>query len=470
MSNNGAIIVSNVFVGGFGTENGANLPHEVINFFKPDNFEELGNEYFLFLPPFGIISNEKNSKGERVLKDGIRAIIFVRTTENGLLEILGKAEGEVSYEIFGAKRKKKKVIIDNDDYKNNIQQIEYGNISLKQIFEANGESASYYSCTAKEVLIPNQTAYIKLGKNVTGVDNVFEVRAGALQRLNSSSMKAYVFPDNKYQYEDFERILNSSIWETASQPVTFDYYQSINDDNIIKAIRKQDDEVIYSNMLYYLFSNHKDLLQSFIANVLKLDIRLDEKYEVLREENRVDLCIKSKGFCIILENKIKSGINGVKFYDKNKEEDEQITKEDKTLYQEANLAFKSGVLVYKDNNQAKIVSQLSKYYVLTKKGDKEKEIDGYHEEQIHCFIIKPDYHTFNLDKYYLGDKYTQINYSAIFDCFATFKSDKNANDYPYLAEFIKALYKHTQDTDNEFRNEMLKRMDKVISLKKLKNS
>ncbi len=466
MSNNGAIIVSNVFVGGFGAENGTNLPHEVINFFKPDNFEELENKYYLFLPPYGTISNDKNSLGERVLKDGIRAIIFVRTTENGLLEILGKAEGEVVYGIAGAKREKKIVSVDNEEYKNNIQQIKYGNVSLKQIFEANGESAAYYSSTAKEVLIPNQTAYIKLGKNVTGVDNVFEVRAGDIQRLNSSSMKAYVFPDNQYQYEDFKKILNSSIWETASQPVTFGSYQSINDDNIIKAIRKQDDEVIYSNMLYYLFSNHKDLLQSFIADVLKLDIQLGEKYEVLREENRVDLCIKSKDFCIILENKIKSGINGIKLYDKNKEEDEQITKEDKTLYKEVNLAFKSGVLVYKDNNQAKIVSQLSKYYVLTKKGDKEKGIDGYNEEQIHCFIIKPDYHTLNLDRYYSGDKYTQINYSAVYNCFAMFQPDKNANDYPYLAEFIKALYKHTQDADNEFRNEMLKRMDKVISSKK----
>ena len=206
--------------------------------------------------------------------------------------------------------------------------------------------------------------------------------------------------------------------------------------NFFRITRQQDNEVMFSNMFFYLFSKYPELMVDLIKRISKNKIIISKKAIVEREKEHMDLRIIDD-YYIIIENKIKSGINGMKTDNETKD-------------------FKRG-------EDGKYLSQLSDYYGKAKKhfesenGDDQKTDD---ELPIKGYIFTPNYNDIDIDKFSCGDKYKKIKYSEIYEFFKNYQESTNDNvikEDVYFKDFIKAIEKHTKDVDDEFREELMQR-------------
>ncbi len=184
----------------------------------------------------------------------------------------------------------------------------------------------------------------------------------------------------------------------------------------------------FSWLFKYIFEASKEGFVKFSMEVLKINYT-DEEFEVIREsEYNIDILVKSTNHIIVIENKIKSSINGI---------DE------------------------KHNIGSKLVqTQLSKYYKYIQK--------TYPNKEKKYFIFAPNYNHLKLDSYECGENYQLIEYKEIYDFF-----EKNKNLYKnikYFSEFLFALEKHTKPIDNNHEEIMYRRFCLAIKRSKSKKS
>ena len=221
---------------------------------------------------------------------------------------------------------------------------------------------------------------------------------------------------------------------------------SIKDNNyiykkpFISILGKQYDELAYSNMFAYFFQKYPEMFVEFIKNIdpdiKNKDINTNELYEVKREEGRIDLLIYTKNNVFIIENKIKSKINGEKY---NVYSEEYVT------------------------------NQLVKYYDFINGHDNENDEEetykrNYKEDNQHYYIFKPNYNDIDIKKIRDGfaddnhkdrvDRYKSINYSELLKAFNECKTTIDEVDKKYFEEFKNALELHTESTDNIIEKEM----------------
>ncbi|WP_297923965.1 PD-(D/E)XK nuclease family protein [uncultured Campylobacter sp.] len=71
-----------------------------------------------------------------------------------------------------------------------------------------------------------------------------------------------------------------------------------------------DDELSFSNWIVYYLRNDAQLFLKFASEILRLNI--SEDAQILREYKNIDIFIKDQNHAIVIENKIKSGINGIR--------------------------------------------------------------------------------------------------------------------------------------------------------------
>lgn len=487
------IIVNSMFVGDYG-RTADNLPHEVINLYKTDKCET-----YIYLAPYGRLG---------FCKDRIKGILFVRSAGNGFVEILGKVENICeSYvdeliipkakndeqasrweKIKEAFEKKNKEIIESQEER--TKEIKYDECSLADLHKSNvGGIPIYVSCKVDKFYLPKKTHYLALDEEKYKIDprknsatpmwKCDDERIDnkeKIAKINNQSMRVVYSNKEKdgnlYRPKQYNILCSvfscKELWAEDISTMKYNPSHSndevVNSNNIFKAARLQDDEVVFSNMFFYFFSKYKrDILLQFICKVLKkkeqnieknvkISDNKDRSCIVEREKDRMDICIRGKDYCIILENKIKSGINGIKAKLSEDDDPPEPCKVDTT---------KREVV---DKSTEKISSQLSKYYNIARDDYK------YAEDKIFCFVLRPEYvGKLNLDDYLDGDKYTQISYKELYDFFNTVlnvhekkKQEElvfiEDEDICYLNQFCKALYKHTKAVDDEFRTDMLIRM------------
>lgn len=430
------IIVNNLFVGSFGFDE-ANIPLEVINFFKADD-----NGCYIYMAPRGQLGTSK---------DDVAAIIFVRSAFTGVVEVIGKTDKIIESYVDGLKYtndNEKKVKVMPDEQRDVISKIKYGKHSLKEIFEKNGSGESVYvSCKVENVYIPKKSYFIALSEDyankamlcpenciIMPYENNNEDKP---KKLNNQSMKViYDEKETPNQYETLKGIItNNDLWEKLSDKDKYEISKKniVDDDNIFKVIRKQDDEVVFSNMIYYFLSKYKkSILPEFVKDVLDINIVIDKNAIVQREKNRMDISVITSNVFIIIENKIKSGVNGIK-----------------------DCSVEKG----------KISSQLSKYYQIAQEENNSTKMN---DRPIKCSILHPEYSHLNLSCYEKGEEYKQISYKKIYEFFSRITDNSQRNipwegsDLYYANEFKNALYKHTTVTDRAHRDELLKRLKRRI--------
>lgn len=465
------IIINNTYAGNYGADKD-NLPHEVINFFKSDK----NDEFYVYITPYGTLNNE-------ITKKEIKGILFVRSVGDGLVEVLAKAElgksGEFytqgislygenksdpskshsikSIRVKGEQPKESKSTAIIEKKKKELQElnktIKYGGTSLKEIHKANQkDNEILVSLKVEKICLPKKTFYLSYkSTNATeSNDDIYLIKEETEEKgkkINNQKMIAYYYEDNEQTKDSYNKLSaiiedkDKKLWKDSSETPTYNSQNILDEfkiyDNFFKVTRQQDNEVMFSNMFYYYFSEYPELTQKFINDVLntKLDkqIELSSVAHVEREKERIDLRIIDDNNYIIIENKIKSCINGTK---KNKESDD----------------------FEKEND--KYISQLSVYY---KKAEEKNKLDNKKRE-IYGFIFAPNYSVIDdeyKEKFLHGEKYKIIHYSEIYEFFKNI-SNELSEEPKYLSDFTKALKKHTEKTDDEFRKILMLRLKSRI--------
>lgn len=393
-----------------------NIGHEVINLISDDK----GRNY-VYVNHDGIINEKYN--------DSVKAVLFVKHVEKGVLEIIAKAEGlkQVLY-----KSSEEEMISRQMDYINE-NEIRYGGVELYKVYgdKSNDKTADKISITfeAEKVLKVKKPFYlIHDEKKIFYYDSENNYRF--LHEKNFASQKLKMYYDSDEYPEDYQQLddllSNDDIWEGNDRNQSIhieDFSEQTIYNSFISIIEKDRDEQLYSNLLAYFFTQNKPLFCQFALDVLGVDA-LSPNFRICREEitnnkKRIDLLIydSKNGNVIVIENKIDSKIHGVK-------------KSDST-----NL----------------LASQLSEYYEHVNTTEKYEEIPQNHK---YFFVFVPNHNNIRLEKYIAGDQFTPIQYSEIYDFYYRHAGDMIHVDY--FREFMDALSLHKDTKDNR-EYEIMKR-------------
>lgn len=388
------IVLCKMYTGDYLVEN---IGHEIINLYKCDN----GSNY-IYLPYDGKFSDIHSGK--------IETILMVRNIGNGVVEILGKAEGITEIYKEGQPEKEQKDYIQKNG-------IKYGGVPLNRIFENNKYQYIFLTFKAEMVQTPLKKIYIKFGETIKETKQA------------KTSLKQYISSSEQpNDYKNLQAIINDKqLWGNDTEKVPISENLTVQapeiETNFFEICGIQDSELAFSNALAFFMEKYPELVSRFAKDVLKENFDTAKDFSVAKEEGdnatgRIDLLLRNKDKIVVIENKIKSHINGLVFNRKTKELDK---------------------------------TQLEKYYNYANKEAKEKK------KELKCYLLMPNYNDIDISDYGAGDKYTKIYYSQIFD----FLKKQNITDM-YLKDFMKAMNKQTKKYDNDLYIEMKRRFFQQI--------
>lgn len=444
----GKILINSVYVGDYGYDRN-NLPHEMINFFRDDN-----DKFFIYVTPYGTVDSE-------LTLNDIDTVLFVQSVKNtsGMVEVLAKAviKHDDNCKLFteginltkkGAKFKSEE---EKDKYLAGIEEEPiYASKKLSEIHASNKvDNDIHVTMRVSEICLPKTTFYLTTNEeNLHKRANVYFVTDQ--KKIANQSMKAYYdnFETKDSGGNSFDVINNQILWKDANETPRCDSLTIGNNvssqKNFFSITRQQDNEVMFSNMLYYAFTEYPLIINEFYEKVLKID--KDDNIIVEREKDRMDIRLIGEKSYVIIENKINSPINGM-----------FLERDDIKNHCQKNYTYQDGYRA----SDGKYVSQLCKYYGLAeeynKKTQKKRHIKG--------FVLKPNYIEIDrdfLDKYAEGGNYSPLNYSNVKEFFEKYLKDNKLDDI-YLLQFIKAMEKHSEDTDCEYRKVLLERLYERIN-------
>ena len=390
---NKEILLNKMYAGGY-LSIGDNIGHEAINLLKADD-----GEYYIYVTKDGKIGANRK----------IKCILLVRNSGlTNTLEVIAKADDELDLN--------KKI---------NLSDINYSGCNIEEIFENNSENNGQYNndilvtFSAKSLQKPKKPLLIKFD---TEENKIIDEKFNTLIQLTSKPMKRspkmYFSKDYK---EDNYKVLNDFI-TTKDNWIDYEEKQNLIEDiknnNFIDLVNKQYAELTYSNLFAYIFASDEDLFKDFCDEVL--EIKNAEFESVAKEEKNIDILVKCKNINIVIENKIRSGLNGIK---KNKQ-----------------------------GNNENLKTQLNKYEEYMKKEYKDKEA--------RYFIFLPDYN-YLITKEMSGD-WKLITYSQIYKFY---EEHIKTCEIPYFKEFVYALSKHINKTDESLEVEMKRRFENIIKSK-----
>lgn len=412
------IMLNKMYVGEYLSRNN-NIGHEVINLIKTD----FGENYISAMP-YSKIPNNKRGK--------VKTVLLIRPCNSNLVEILAKAEVEdvpslEHYEqiqyirenniIYGNKFLDKIYQNNNNEYYDNSIFITFKVTDLKRV-------KPYI-----KLFIINSEKYIEL--NSDNRYNVFLIKNTDLRMRNFQ--KYFTKEDESNGYKTLQSIIdNENFWEKENttkqiaevKPNPYKY------NNFIDIVDKQYAELTYSNLFSHIFKSDTELFSQFAKEVLFIE-DMSKNITVAREQGHIDLLINDSENVIVIENKIKSDLHNIRY----------------------------------DSVENKIKSQLDDYYEQISKNDKYKNSDKY------FYLFVSDYNRINKtiniynDKCSSGKiKYKIIPYSKIYEFFS--REDiykKYSGKIPYYNEFLYAIQKHINETNNNLEIEMLNRFILAIN-------
>lgn len=375
----GEILINQLFAGSY-LEEGSNIGHEVINLFRDDN-----DDNYLFITPSGIVNGHN-----------VERVLFVQNIKgNKTMEVVMKAEG--LHETTG----------------DEIKQIFYSGVNIVDIFKKNlyhGEldatsidiMATY---RADKVLFPKKDKRI-----IITVDSTYEAEDDNSviilmdpdkSKIVGQKMRTYLSKESyPMAYDIVENLLkDDDMWEekNTTQKLTSDGSYVGSNISFLEIIRKENDELIMSNLLAYYFSYNHKMFARFEEEVLGVN-DFGTSFEIIRESKKnIDLWIRDKRHIMVIENKIKSGLNGKTDDGKN---------------------------------------QLNKYYEYTESFKKEAGVD-----ETNYFIFVPNYNDIVLNNPITKYNYKIIYYSEIYDFFRRYAAEY-LND-KYFPDFLSGLKNQT---------------------------
>lgn len=319
-------------------------------------------------------------------------------------------------------------------------------LKKKSVYLTNNKVKFKYLCQGAEVFYLNQT-------NLSSTSQATYLN---LDDFNATEIGLDGSAKIKYTFKDFiKKIIDN---ENNAQKLKLDEFEKGFEPSFLTRIKKEYDELSYSNLFAYFFSISPSISSWFFKN-LKIDkknLNLDVAGSIIdkivniskdewsalggesvsREERNIDIIIKAKEHLVVIENKIKSALNG--------HDDEDI-------------------------NGERCKDQLIRYY---------KYIESNYNQKNKIFLIfAPDYNpidkenlgTFILDnnEISMSKIWKIVRYSEVLECFSKYDYEKDKNFSPHdkmlYAEFLKALKVHTVESLQNYYREMQIRMRKLFN-------
>ncbi len=516
---------------------GENLGHEVINLIKPDESEEC-NSYLVYITNDGKIKDKFHKEEWKA-----SCVLYTRwckreykddnnqTKTLSMQEILAKTEGKLVNLI--------------DDYKNNKKNKEYTKIHLKSLekYTYDGKGLEEIFSKNKHVTQPILYATFEVDKiiKVKPEYRVFivddketwekcreinnnneeensekkeiqnpkeefiyineDVEPHNKLNFSSRSLKQYVvngMHNNKNLEQVYNNIKNKIIkgdfWAKGNENPVRTYKElkdanlivsGVNKNNFIGIIRQEYDELTYTNLFFHIFKSSPELFCEFANEVLKIKtLSSSDNLRFVREEGNIDLLIDDmeNKTLIVIENKIKSGINGVRHDEAGEEVGNQLSKY---------IHYTFGYVVDKGSDKNGYTYKRLKSEI--DDNDEERESNGYENyKDRHFFIFAPKYKNFkvndinsNVHKFLIKKSeykegtdtklkdiegvnidelnYKIIDYKKIFDFFnKKERKEKYQSKIEYYDEFLYAIDRHSNDTDNIQERQMYERFAQRI--------
>ena len=267
------IILSRMYAGDYLKEN---IGHEVINLFKSDN----GNNY-IYVNKDGKIASKYNNS--------VEAIILVKHVEKDVMEVVAKA-AELEQVLYKSNKTA-------DDIKHQIDYIEqnsitYGGVYIYLVYGNSDIEKITVTFKANKLRKVQAPVYLVQDKNKLD----FYKNSVFLPQKHFSLQSLKMYYSEKELSEDYS-ILQSMLetekyWESTNSTETLslsdidDWHQR---NSFISIIRKEYDELVYSNLLSYIFEQNRLVFLEFAQEVLKINT-LTRDYEIIREsENNIGL-------------------------------------------------------------------------------------------------------------------------------------------------------------------------------------
>ena len=389
------IILNKMYSGNYLEEN---IGHEFIN----DYLDSEGNQY-IYVTPWQKVQKSKDQENY---------IIQIRHAGTKRYEVLFYAE----IEDFS---------VDNDG-----SQLVYGGFKLEELLGKNDTNAGIYAhLKAKYIKKCRPNTYLSTSQRSHDA-GVIELNSN----FNFGRQRRYVHENE--QKEVYHQLLsfikNKKYWSDCqnSELEVSDYTPP--EINILDVVGKQYEELAFSNWLAFYLNFSPILRKKFIEECLFKNANIvNNKAELLkgstsvrREHQRTDIWLESEQAIIIIENKIDSGINGVR-----------------------------------QTEDGNVINQLDDYKSLIEKENKNK--------QPYYFIIKPNYNQLTIDK--KNDDWNVIEYETILEFFAKISEDESFKALPYIQEFVKALTPLTHPRKKDYKDIIKNRlMERIAALNKKK--
>ncbi len=436
------ILIIKMYVGDFNNEN---IGHEIINFFKTDNGEE-----YIYIPAYGGMGKGHYKK--------INYIILTTGIENDRVKVLAMAEIDRDDEIINQIDLEKE---HGDEKINQLQKeiidekdIRYGNQKLYDIMQYNkGDSkAIYISYKVKKILRVKKDIFIcnhsyaeennpKVLNNPEKYIILNDIVKTKIRQLPSQKMYAIISENaEKNNYESIKQLLENDNLEAedTTEKVNIERYSKKNSVNFLHMCQKENEEQIYTNMLYYWFTrkiNEHSMFELFVMDFMKQQgikkIPIDD-YSLSKESKsgsgRMDMLAQSSKNVIIIENKIKAKLH-------------HVDKENKT-------------------------TQLSKYIDDVHKGKYKNDDENEEKRNIYGIIFIPNYNLSqieneieNLEENYEKIKkiYRIVTYDNLYEFFKKYENNislKNDLFYKYYEDFLNALYsQHYNNINDKLRED-----------------
>lgn len=397
------IILSRMYVGKILSDDNM-LGHEIINLFKADD----GKNYIHI-----------NGKGEFKHKY-VDNVLLVKTVTSKTVEVIAKASN-----LTPIWQKSK------EEWEEIQSKITYDGVGLEKLFP-NGHYFLFVHYEVKNMVFPKEKIYLTYDEKEK--DSKFFIYLPATKQSSklAANSQRNIFGDEKGKKGEAYCILSNLIndeekWEKENKTEMISeeiekYQEKSKNFNFLKLIKREYDELAYSNMFQYMLSNNKTLCEKFMFEIL--GIKTKGYCFIGREVADIDLFIEDDNYIVVIENKIKSKINGIRH----------------------------------DIHSDKYQNQLEKYHVYAEKQAKDRN------KKTKYFIFSPNYNRLDLKGLEKAKEYKIIKYDKLFDFFHRNKSciAKNGVSDKYYDDFLSALETHTQIKDNENYETMLELFIKRI--------
>ena len=454
------ILINKMYVGSY-LENENNIGHEVINLLRADGeVDKSGDgQNYIYIQSWGTMEKEHNNQ--------IDTILLVRNTGIAdTLEILAQAwdlEQIAKIKAGTHESEIEDILKEQIEYITKTAKVKYNGKFLNNIYYGQetdeNKNDVFITFKANKLRKPKKPLFVSFSTEDKNINKLINSFGGKIVYLNTyknikeekyekvihivnmakASLKMYfkneiiksnknkTFPyrehiDQRYAFKQLKNICeDKTLWEeknTTESTTEIKNSSNYSNNNFIDLIDKQYAEVTYSNLFKHIFESDRILFQKFAEEVLSKDengddikneynkkLCINNNITVERENAHIDLLIQDANNVIVIENKIKSGINGIKY----------------------------------DIHGDLVGSQLSDYYHYIKNNDE------FNKKNSFFYIFAPDYNRIDTDKIQnIKGVYKIIPYHRIYNFFRKYDNSK----IPYFKEFLYALEKHINSTDN----------------------